>query len=109
MLVTFPALRISEDTTKEEDEMKTGHGVVTDRKWPPDTHSREGALRGGCWVRAPLFARGAGLGGVARQGGAYPAALRGRRHQCESVVQQGVHLLPGLLDRGLGGHVGRRG
>lgn len=74
------------------------------------THCRKGAVRGGCWVRAPLPASGAGLGGGAGQGRAYPAhpgaALRGGRHQGKGVIQEGVHLLPRLLDRGLGGHVG---
>ncbi len=75
------------------------------------THCRKGAVRGGCWVRAPLPARRAGLWGGAGQGRAYPAhpgaALRGRRHQGEGIIQKGMHLLPGLLNRGLGGHVGR--
>lgn len=70
-------------------------------------------MRRGCWVRAPLPAWGAGLGGGAGQGRAYPAqpgaALRGRGHQGEGVIQEGVHLLPCLLDGGLGGHVGGRG
>lgn len=74
------------------------------------THCRKRAVRGGCWVRAPLPAWGAGLGGGARQSRAYPAhpdaALRGRRHQGEGVIQEGVHLLPRLLYGGLGGHVG---
>lgn len=65
-------------------------------------------MRGGCWVRAPLPAWGAGLRGGAGQGRAYPgAALRGWRHQSEGVIQEGVHLLSRLLDGGLGGHVGR--
>ncbi len=34
------------------------------------------------------------------------AALRGGRHQGKRIVQQGVHLLPRLLDGGLWGHVG---
>lgn len=77
------------------------------------THSREGAVRGGSWVRAPLPAWRAGLGGGAWQGRAYPAhpgaSLRGRRHQGEGVIQKGVHLLPRLLNGGLGGHIGWRG
>lgn len=65
----------------------------------------------GCWVRAPLPAGGASLRGWAERGGAYPtepgAALRGRRHQSEGVIQERVHLLTGLLDGRLRGHVGR--
>lgn len=77
------------------------------------THCRKGAVRGGCWVRAPLPAWGAGLGRGAGQGRAYPAhpsaALRGRRHKGKGIIQEGVHLLPRLFDGGLGGHVGRWG
>lgn len=35
------------------------------------------------------------------------AALRGGRHEGKGIVQQGVHLLPRLLNGGLRGHVGR--
>lgn len=57
-------------------------------------------------------ARRAGCGGVGvdtRESDPRCAALRGGRHQREGVVQQGVHLLPRLLDRRLRGHVGGRG
>lgn len=74
------------------------------------THCRKRAVRGDCWERAPLPATRAGLGGRAGQGRAYPAhpgaALRGWRHQGKGVIQEGVHLLPCLLDGGLGRHVG---
>lgn len=54
-------------------------------------------------------ARRAGCGGVGVDTGERDprcAALRGGRHQRKSVVQEGVHLLPCLLDGRLWGHVG---
>lgn len=54
-------------------------------------------------------AGGWGVGVDPREGDPRRAALRGGRHQSKGIVQQGVHLLPRLLDGGLRGHVGRWG
>lgn len=97
---------------KRKKKIKPEHEFLTEvsaSSAGPHTHCREGAVRGGCWVRAPLLVWGPALRGGAGQGRAYPgAALRGRRHQGEGVIQKRVHLLPGLFNGGLGGHVGWR-
>lgn len=58
--------------------------------------------------RSGAPAWGAGGRGVAadpREGDSCIAGLRGGRHEGKGVVQQGVHLLPRLLDGGLRGHI----
>lgn len=56
---------------------------------------------------ASAWGAGGGRVGVdSRESDACCAALRGGRHQGKGIVQQGVHLLPRLLNGGLWGHVG---
>lgn len=79
-------------------------------EWLMATYTRKRAktLVGGT-PRPGAAARRAGARGVAIdpwESDSCCGALSGGRHEGKRIIQQGVHLLPGLFNGGLWGHVG---